>query len=131
MKKTYKQIYQFKITLKHIKPPVWRRIQVPENYSFWDLHVAIQDAMGWTDSHLHAFAIKNPATGLDEQIGSPGDSFSNNDQGALPTKKRYQNISLPKIKKLFISMISVMTGNMTSSWKKSFPGRKMLNIPHA
>jgi len=22
---------------------------VPEAYSFWDLHVAIQDAMGWID----------------------------------------------------------------------------------
>jgi pRiA4b ORF-3-like protein len=26
---------------------VWRRIQVPEPYSFWDFHVAIQDAMGF------------------------------------------------------------------------------------
>ena len=48
-------VYQFKITLKDTKPPVWRRIQVPGNYTFWDLHVAIQDAMGWTDYHLHEF----------------------------------------------------------------------------
>ena len=46
-------VYQFKITLQGTDPPVWRRILVTENYSFWDLHVAIQDAMGWTDSHLH------------------------------------------------------------------------------
>jgi len=49
---------QFKITLQDIEPPIWRRILVPENYSFWDLHVAIQDAMGWTDSHLHGFETK-------------------------------------------------------------------------
>jgi hypothetical protein len=27
-------------------PLIWRRIQVPLDHSFWDLHVAIQDAMG-------------------------------------------------------------------------------------
>jgi hypothetical protein len=59
MEKKYKNLCQFKITLKHIKPPIWRRILVPETYTFWDLHVAIQDAMGWTASRLHEFRIKN------------------------------------------------------------------------
>lgn len=56
------EIYQFKITLKGSKPKIWRRIQVPSNYSFWDLHVAIQDAMGWLDCHLHQFEIFDPQT---------------------------------------------------------------------
>jgi hypothetical protein len=47
--------FQYKVTLLGIEPPVWRRIQVPAKYSFWDLHVAIQDATGWLDYHLHAF----------------------------------------------------------------------------
>ncbi|HAM51469.1 MAG TPA: hypothetical protein DCP92_12555 [Nitrospiraceae bacterium] len=71
----YHRVYQFKISLKGIKPSIWRRIQVPETYTFWDLHVAIQDAMGWTDSHLHHFEIKNPLTGAREEIGIPGDDF--------------------------------------------------------
>ena len=54
-KNSYKNIYQFKIVLEDIKPTIWRRIQVPESYTFWDLHVAIQDAMGWMDCHLHQF----------------------------------------------------------------------------
>jgi hypothetical protein len=58
------KIYQFKITLKNIKPPVWRRIQVPENYSLWDLHVAIQDAMGWMDYHLHEFKFPLPVNDM-------------------------------------------------------------------
>ena len=37
------QAFQFKITLDEVTIPVWRRILVPSNYSFWDLHVAIQD----------------------------------------------------------------------------------------
>lgn len=47
MKKKFDKVYQFRITLKGTKPPIWRRIQVTETYTFWDLHVAIQDAMGW------------------------------------------------------------------------------------
>ena len=38
-------VYQFKISLLEIKPLIWRRIQVLETYTFWNLHVAIQDAM--------------------------------------------------------------------------------------
>ncbi|MFH1946781.1 MAG: plasmid pRiA4b ORF-3 family protein [Candidatus Magasanikbacteria bacterium] len=55
-------IYQFKITLQDSKPPIWRRIQVSENYTFWDLHVAINEAMGWYDCHLHAFVRRNLKT---------------------------------------------------------------------
>ncbi len=72
MKKiNYKNVYQFKIILDDIKPPIWRRIQVPENYTFWDLHVAIQDAMGWTDSHLHQFRIASPKPSKTKYIGLP------------------------------------------------------------
>ena len=70
-KKKYNQVFQFKITRKGIKPPIWRRIQVPEIYTFWDLHVAIQDAMGWDDYHFHEFEMVEPSTGLRENIGIP------------------------------------------------------------
>ena len=58
-----KQAYQFKVALRGIKPPIWRRILVPAKYSFWDLHVAIQDSMGWLDYHLHLFRVREPETG--------------------------------------------------------------------
>lgn len=57
-KEPFKTVFQFKITLIGLEPPIWRRIQVPCYYTFYDLHVAIQNAMGWTDSHLHAFEIE-------------------------------------------------------------------------
>jgi hypothetical protein len=66
-------IYQFKITLKGTKKKIWRRVQVPSNYNFWDLHVAIQDVMGWLDYHLHQFEVINPNTGDSELIGMPDD----------------------------------------------------------
>jgi|SRR5580658_9884765 hypothetical protein len=65
--------FQFKVTLKDIISPIWRRIQISNQCTFWDLHVAIQDAMGWTDSHLHEFTVINIATGKKEFIGIPDD----------------------------------------------------------
>ncbi|KXA90697.1 hypothetical protein AKJ39_03535 [candidate division MSBL1 archaeon SCGC-AAA259J03] len=75
MEGEYERVYQFKITLKGIRPPVWRRIQVPENYSFWDLHVAIQDVMGWLDYHLHEFELIDPSSGMERRIGLPHEEF--------------------------------------------------------
>lgn len=71
----YEHVYQFKITLDDIKPVIWRRIQVPETYSFWDLHVAIQDVMGWLDYHLHEFKIVNPVTKIEDRIGIPDEEW--------------------------------------------------------
>ncbi|MGI2326946.1 plasmid pRiA4b ORF-3 family protein [Planococcus sp. YIM B11945] len=45
-------IYQFKVTLKDVKPPVWRRLQVDSEMSFYDFHYVLQSSFGWTDSHL-------------------------------------------------------------------------------
>jgi hypothetical protein len=75
MKKQFDQAYQFKITLQQISPQIWRRIQVPASYTFWDLHVAIQDSMGWTDTHLHEFRLKNPKTKRNINIGFPDEDF--------------------------------------------------------
>jgi len=71
MRRKFEPVYQFKITLLGVNPPVWRRIQVPETYDFWELHVAIQDAMGWYDYHLHEFYIKDPQTGKEIFISMP------------------------------------------------------------
>lgn len=50
-----KLIYQLKVTLKDINPPIWRRLLIPSNATFWELHIAIQDSFGWEDYHLHEF----------------------------------------------------------------------------
>jgi len=49
-------VYQFKITLKGIEPPIWRRIQT-RDCTLDKLHECLQTAMGWTNSHLHQFKI--------------------------------------------------------------------------
>lgn len=50
--------YQLKITLRRVKPALWRRIAVPADFTVGELHTSIQRAMGWSDSHLHEFRIK-------------------------------------------------------------------------
>jgi hypothetical protein len=49
------KVYQLKITLEDIRPPIWRRVLVNSSSSLADLHWIIQIAMGWTNSHLHQF----------------------------------------------------------------------------
>ncbi|HSR54414.1 MAG TPA: plasmid pRiA4b ORF-3 family protein [Acidobacteriota bacterium] len=68
-------VYQFRVALEKVEPEVWRRIVVPGTYSFWDLHVAIQDSMGWDDYHLHLFRIRDPESGEMDQIGIPFDTY--------------------------------------------------------
>jgi hypothetical protein len=67
--------YQFHISLIEIEPKIWRRIQVPSKYDFWDLHVAIQDSMGWLDYHLHQFQIRPKHKSKPVYIGIPGDEW--------------------------------------------------------
>lgn len=67
---------RFRIELRDIVPPIWRRIDVPGDCSIWDLHVAIQDAMGWRDYHLHAFRSSESGGSESLEIGIPdGDEF--------------------------------------------------------
>ena len=50
-------LYQLKITLRDIHPPIWRRIQVWEDTTLAQLHTILQIVMGWEDYHLHEFVI--------------------------------------------------------------------------
>ncbi len=66
-------VFQFKITLLEVVPIVWRRIQISDLCSFWDLHVAIQDVMGWEDRHLHNFEVNHSIEKGKKHMGIPAD----------------------------------------------------------
>jgi hypothetical protein len=54
--KGLKLTYQFKIKLRGIsKPPVWRRVLVPANFTFSGFHAVIQEAFCWWNEHLYSF----------------------------------------------------------------------------
>ncbi|MBU4453047.1 plasmid pRiA4b ORF-3 family protein, partial [Patescibacteria group bacterium] len=56
-KEKERSIFQFKITLNYSTPRIWRRVLLPSDSTFFELHLAIQDAMGWSDYHLHDFVV--------------------------------------------------------------------------
>jgi hypothetical protein len=49
-------IFQIKMTLKGIEPPIWRRIQAAD-CTLEELHEIIQVTMGWESEHLYRFTI--------------------------------------------------------------------------
>jgi hypothetical protein len=65
------KIYQLRITLKHTRPPIWRRIQVPGNLDLIDLHDIIQVFLGWDNSHLFGFVVGGVRYEDTEEISDP------------------------------------------------------------
>lgn len=64
--------FQFKIQLIDVDdPPVWRRVVVPEQFTFWRFHLVIQEAFGWENAHLFQFSPEGwgsePVIGLKVQ----------------------------------------------------------------
>lgn len=54
--------FQMKITLRGMKPPVWRRFFVPEDMTFNDLAKVLIRVMGWAGYHMAAFEL--PKSGM-------------------------------------------------------------------
>ena len=45
-------VLRLKVTLNDVEPKVLRRIEVPADIKLDRLHLALQAALGWTNSHL-------------------------------------------------------------------------------
>jgi Plasmid pRiA4b ORF-3-like protein len=64
------RVFQFRLSLAEVRPTVWRRIQVPADYTLARLHGVIQAVMDWQDRHLHEFTVGGRSYGdpdLDEE----------------------------------------------------------------
>lgn len=59
------EIVRLKVTLRGIRPPIWRRLLVPAATPLSSLHAVIQAAMGWYGAHLYAWDIGG------QQYGDP------------------------------------------------------------
>ena len=80
---------QLKIQIRDIKkPPVWRRIMIPGNFTFHDLHNVIQSAFGWWDEHLYQFQ-RHPFDG-GWTVKEPDDEDDN--WGERPEDARETNV---------------------------------------
>ena len=84
------EIYQFKVTLIGITPPIWRRMQVPGGFSLAQLHRALQVAMGWENYHLYMFRIGSKKYG-------PPDVDEDDDLGLIDAKRTRLHAVLPGV----------------------------------
>ena len=48
---------QLVVTLERVEPAIWRRLVVPRAWHLGQLHLVIQAAFNWWNSHLHEFRI--------------------------------------------------------------------------
>lgn len=62
--------YQIKISIKDIEPEIWRRLRIPGNITFRQLHQIIQASFDWLNYHLYKFQF--PKTVITE----PDDSYA-------------------------------------------------------
>jgi len=79
-KRIESRVYQIKVTLQGVKPPVWRRLLVPGSIPLRKLHAILQVALGWTDSHLHQFEVRG------QTYGVPDPDFANDMQSDARVK---------------------------------------------
>ncbi len=77
-------VYQMKVTLDGISPPIWRRILVTSDTTLGKLHRILQVVMGWDDYHLHEFVID------EESYGKP-------DPDDFHEVKNERNVRLSKV----------------------------------
>jgi hypothetical protein len=68
------EVFELRVTLDEIEPPVWRRVLVDASSTLAEVHEVIQAAFGWWDYHLHEFTIGRTRYGVpdpDDDWGLP------------------------------------------------------------
>ena len=86
-------VYQIKVSLRGIRPPVWRRLRLPGGTSLGELHEVMQLAFGWEDEHLHAFEVGKRRFGPQdrglERVGDERDARLREVAPAAGSRLRY------------------------------------------
>ena len=50
-------LYELRVQVKDIEPPVWRELRLRGDTALDELHEVLQVAMGWANSHLYLFHV--------------------------------------------------------------------------
>lgn len=57
-----------RVNLVDARPPIWRRVDVPSTLRLDQVHELAQALFGWTDSHLHRFALGESVWGHEAEL---------------------------------------------------------------
>jgi len=85
-----------------MKPPVWRRLLVRSDATFWELHIAIQDSFGWEDYHLHQFFVGSAwdRNAIHISIPNPEDDWGEGEEALDEEKTKLEEFMSPNQPKL-------------------------------
>ena len=84
-------IARLKITLNEVEPAVLRRIEVPFDIRLDRLHLVIQAAMGWTNTHLYEIRARDVGWGIPDRDWGDGRSTR-----ARPASATCLRMSVPR-----------------------------------
>jgi hypothetical protein len=79
-------VYRVRVDLEGASPPIWRRLHIRSDLALDAVHQVLQAAFGWTDSHLHRFALGDSVFDLNAELFlCPWDVEEGDDDG-VPAK---------------------------------------------
>ena len=78
-------IARLKITLDDVRPAVLRRIEAPFDIRLDRLHLAIQAAMGWTNTHLYEIRAREVGWSTPDADADWGNDFLDARKARLAT----------------------------------------------
>ncbi len=78
-----------RVVLDETDPEVWRRLRIPGRLHLGQVHDALQQAMGWTESHLHRF---HDGPSYDDPYFITEFDLSEGDEGTLETDARLDQV---------------------------------------
>jgi hypothetical protein len=57
-------VVRMKVVLVDMVPPIWRRLQVPADFTLRRLHTVLQQVVGWKNLHPHRFRVGTELYGM-------------------------------------------------------------------
>lgn len=118
MKNKTLSVYQFKITLQNVEPPIWRRIQVDNFITLSRFSAILLAVMGWNNSHLHQLEIGG------KDYGIPDDEFNDSKDTIDEKKKKLRDFDQSDLKKF------TFTYDFGDGWEHEVELEKVLEFNH-
>ena len=82
-----------RVDIAHASPPIWRRLELSSSLFLDEVHQVLQVAFGWSDSHLHRFALGSSVwDGASEKFLCAFDVAEGEDEGVPASEVRLDEV---------------------------------------